>query len=154
MTTHDDTADVLTTYARAMGACAPDLAASCWTTDGVLMGATLPTAIGPAINETYVQVFAAMSFEFTFTIDELIVIDDTLVYGCTHSNGTQTVLWPTTSKLLARTTRFFCSATKTAPERLPATCSTRPPNYKGPRPLEPVDSMKERATRHAQGRSS
>lgn len=92
MAAPDDIADLLTTYEQAMVASDPDLAASCWTTDGVLIPAGLPIDTGPAIHDTYVQTFAAVRFEFTFSIDELVVIDDTVAYARTRSDGTQTVL--------------------------------------------------------------
>jgi hypothetical protein len=66
MAAPDDIANLLTTYEQAMVASDPDLAASCWTTDGVLIPAGLPTATGPAIRDTYVQAFAAVRFDFTF----------------------------------------------------------------------------------------
>jgi uncharacterized protein (TIGR02246 family) len=92
MAAPDDIAKLLTTYEQAMVASDPDLAASCWTTDGVLMPAGLPTAAGPVIRDTYVQAFAAVRFDFTFSIDELVVVGDTVAYARTRSDGTQTVL--------------------------------------------------------------
>ena len=58
--TPEDIANLLKTYEQAMNASDPDLAASCWTTDGVLIPAMLPTAAGPAIHDTYAQTFAAV----------------------------------------------------------------------------------------------
>jgi ketosteroid isomerase-like protein len=92
MAAPDDIANLLTTYGQAMVAGDPNLAASCWTADGVLIPAGLPTVTGPAIHDTYVQTFAAVRLDFTFSIDELVVIDDTVAYARTRSDGTQTVL--------------------------------------------------------------
>ena len=92
MAAPDDIAELLTTYQQAMVASDPDLAASCWTAGGVLMPTGLPTATGPAIHDTYVQAFAVVRFDFTFSIDELVVIDETVAYARTRSDGTQTVL--------------------------------------------------------------
>jgi ketosteroid isomerase-like protein len=92
MAATDDIAKLLKTYEQAMVASDPDLAASCWTTDGVLIPAMLPTATGPAIHDTYVRTFAAVRLDFTFTIDEIVVINDTFTYARTRSKGTQTIL--------------------------------------------------------------
>ena len=92
MAAADDIAALLEPYEQAMVGGDPDLAASCWTDDGVLIPAALPTATGQAIRETYVRTFAAVRLDFAFTIDELVVMSDTYAYLRTRSNGTQTVL--------------------------------------------------------------
>jgi len=55
------------------------------------MPTTLPTAVGPELTRAYDQTFAAIHLDVRFTIDELVVASDSIAYGLTRSNGTQTV---------------------------------------------------------------
>ena len=68
------------------------LAASCYTSDGIFMPTTLPTAAGDQMRAAYEQVFGAISLNVTFSIDELVVTSDDTAYALTRSNGEQTIL--------------------------------------------------------------
>lgn len=84
--------DLLATYERALNSSDADLAALCFTGDGVFMPTTLPTASGPEIKPAYEQIFQAIRLNVTFTIDELEVFNADTAYSMTQSNGTQTIL--------------------------------------------------------------
>ena len=91
MSAEDDIRGVLATYERALNTDDPELAASCYTTDGVFMPTGLPTAAGPQLVQAYAQTFAAIHLDVSFTIDELAIASDTVAaYALTRSNGTQT----------------------------------------------------------------
>ena len=93
MTTNEDQIrELLDTYERALNTSDADLAASCYTPDGVFMPTTLPTVTGANIADGYRQIFGAIRLNATFTIDELVVTGDDTAYALTRSNGTQTVL--------------------------------------------------------------
>jgi ketosteroid isomerase-like protein len=64
---------------------------SCYTTDGVFMPTTFPTAVGADLAKAYDQVFSAIHLAVTFTIDELVVTSDTSAFALTRSNGSVTV---------------------------------------------------------------
>ena len=84
--------ELLTTYQRSLNTSNADLAASCYTADGIFMPTTLPTVHGAHMADGYRQIFDAISLHVTFTIDELTVTSDDTAYALTRSNGTQTVL--------------------------------------------------------------
>jgi ketosteroid isomerase-like protein len=87
----DEITELLATYERALNTDDTALAVSCYTSDGVFMPTTLPTATGPALTKAYDQTFAAIHLAVTFNIDELVVASETIAYALTRSNGTQTV---------------------------------------------------------------
>ncbi len=91
MTATDEITELLASYEAALNTDDTALAVSCYTTDGVFMPTTLPTATGSELTAAYDQTFAAIHLDVCFTIDELVVASDTLAYGLTRSNGTQTV---------------------------------------------------------------
>ena len=78
---------LLATYERALNTGDAELAASCFTRDGVLMQPMLPTARGSELVEAYAAGFARRSLETHFTLDELAVEGPTLAYALTHSAG-------------------------------------------------------------------
>ncbi|CAN5197977.1 hypothetical protein BH09ACT8_BH09ACT8_27940 [soil metagenome] len=82
---------LLATYERALNTDDAELAVTCYTGDGVFLPTTLPTAVGAELMRAYVDTFAAIHLDVTFTIDELIVASDSVAYALTRSNGTQTV---------------------------------------------------------------
>jgi uncharacterized protein (TIGR02246 family) len=84
--------DLLTTYERSLNTSDPTLATACYTSDGVFMPTTLPTASGGALHDAYARIFAAIRLDVEFTIDELVVASDEVAYALTRSNGTQTTL--------------------------------------------------------------
>lgn len=92
MTAQDDIQALLATYETSLNSSDATLAASCYTTDGVFMPTTLPTASGSALSAAYRDIFAAIKLDVVFSIDELVVASDELAYALTRSNGTQTVL--------------------------------------------------------------
>jgi uncharacterized protein (TIGR02246 family) len=83
---------LVSTYQRALNTSNAALAASCYTADGVFMPTTLPTATGDQMTSAYEGVFAAISLDVEFTVDELVVTGDSSAYALTRSAGTQTVL--------------------------------------------------------------
>jgi uncharacterized protein (TIGR02246 family) len=91
MTSADKIRSVLETYQRALNTDDTTLAVSCYTSDGVFMPTTLPTAVGPALNAAYAQTFEAIHLNVEFTIDEIVVANDAVAYALTRSNGVQTI---------------------------------------------------------------
>lgn len=93
MTNHDDQIrSLLAMYEQALKTSDAALAASCYTTDGIFMPSTLPTAEGAGMEGAYRQIFGAIRLDVTFTIDELQITGDHSAYALTRSRGTQTVL--------------------------------------------------------------
>jgi uncharacterized protein (TIGR02246 family) len=90
MSAEDDIRVVLATYERALNTDDTELAASCYTVDGIFMPTGLPTAAGPQLVQAYAHTFAAIHLDVSFTIDEIAVASDTVAYALTRSNGTQT----------------------------------------------------------------
>jgi uncharacterized protein (TIGR02246 family) len=90
MSAEDEIRGVLATYERALNTDDTELAASCYTADGVFMPTGLPTAAGPQLVQAYAQTFTAIHLDVSFTIDEIAVASDTVAYALTRSNGTQT----------------------------------------------------------------
>lgn len=89
MSDEDEIRSLLTTYERSLNESDASLAASCYRRDGVFMPSRLPTSVGPAVHEAYVQTFTAIQLTVTFTIDEITIGSDRLAYALTRSNGTQ-----------------------------------------------------------------
>jgi uncharacterized protein (TIGR02246 family) len=83
---------LLKTYERSLNTSDAVLAARCYTSDGVFMPTTLPTARGAAMEDAYARTFNAIRLNVKFTVDELVIASDTIAYALTRSNGTQTVL--------------------------------------------------------------
>jgi uncharacterized protein (TIGR02246 family) len=92
MTHEQDVTELLRTYERSLNDSDPDLAASCYATDGVFMPTTQPTATASTMRAAYEAIFSVFHLAVTFTIDELVIASDTLAYALTRSNGIQTVL--------------------------------------------------------------
>jgi uncharacterized protein (TIGR02246 family) len=92
MTDEDKIRALLSTYEQSLNDSDAELAASCYTDDGMFMPTTLPTAVGPQVHEAYLQTFAQIQLKVTFTIDELVVASDTVAYALTRSSGIQTTL--------------------------------------------------------------
>jgi uncharacterized protein (TIGR02246 family) len=92
MTSEHDITELLHTYERALNDSDPDLAASCYATDGVFMPTTQPTATAQEMRAAYAQIFSVIHLAVTFTIDELVIASDDIAYALTRSNGIQTVL--------------------------------------------------------------
>ena len=91
-TPHDEIRELLSTYEQSLNTSDAALAASCYTSDGVFMPTTLPTAAGADMEAAYRQIFQAIRLDVTFTIDELEVASEDVAYALTRSNGTQTVV--------------------------------------------------------------
>jgi uncharacterized protein (TIGR02246 family) len=92
MAADDEIRELLKTYERSLNTSDAVLAARCYTSDGVFMPTTLPTARGAAMEAAYVRTFDAIRLNVKFTVDELVIASDTIAYALTRSNGTQTVL--------------------------------------------------------------
>jgi uncharacterized protein (TIGR02246 family) len=92
MAADDEIRELLKTYERSLNTSDAVLAARCYTSDGVFMPTTLPTARGAAMEAAYVRTFDAIRLSVKFTVDELVIASNTIAYALTRSNGTQTVL--------------------------------------------------------------
>ncbi len=91
MTDEDEIRALLGTYERSLNDGDADLAAACYTTDGVFMPTTLPTISGGGLRDGYAAIFGNIRLSVTFTIDELVAASGSLAYALTRSNGTQVV---------------------------------------------------------------
>ena len=91
-TSENQIRDLLATYERSLNTSDADLAASCYTADGIFMPTTLATIAGADMADGYRQIFDSIRLDVTFTIDELAVTNDATAYALTRSKGTQTVL--------------------------------------------------------------
>jgi uncharacterized protein (TIGR02246 family) len=83
---------LLATYARSLNTSDADLAASCYTADGIFMPTTLPTASGKELRAAYANIFAAIRLKVTFAVDELVIAGEETAYALTRSNGEVTIL--------------------------------------------------------------
>jgi uncharacterized protein (TIGR02246 family) len=83
---------LLATYETSLNTSDADLAASCYTADGIFMPTTLPTVSGDDMRAAYQQIFDTIRLDVTFSVDELVVANVDRAYALTSSNGTQTVL--------------------------------------------------------------
>ncbi len=83
---------LLATYARSLNTSDADLAASCYTADGIFMPTTLPTAAGKELRTAYANIFAAIRLKVTFSVDELAIAGNDTAYALTRSNGEVTIL--------------------------------------------------------------
>lgn len=88
----DQIRDLLATYEKSLNTSDAELAASCYTADGVFMPTTLPTVTGADMTSGYAQIFQTIRLNVAFTIDELVVTSADTAYALTRSNGTVTVL--------------------------------------------------------------
>ncbi len=84
--------DLLGTYERSLNTSDAELAASCYTADGVFMPTTLPTVTGADMEKGYGQIFETIRLNVAFTIDELDITSADTAYALTRSKGTVTVL--------------------------------------------------------------
>ena len=91
MSAEDEIRALLGTYERSLNDGDADLAAACYTSDGVFMPATLPAISGDGLRDGYAGIFGTIQLSVTFTIDELVVASDSVAYALTRSNGTQVV---------------------------------------------------------------
>jgi uncharacterized protein (TIGR02246 family) len=92
MAAEDEIRELLKTYERSLNTSDSALAAQCYTSDGLFMATTLPTARGAAMEEAYVRTFETIRLNVKFTVDELVVASGTVAYALTRSHGTQTML--------------------------------------------------------------
>jgi len=83
---------LLATYEQSLNTSNADLAASCYTADGIFMPTTLPTAAGKELRAAYANIFAAIRLNVTFTVDELVIAGADTAYALTRSNGEVTIL--------------------------------------------------------------
>ena len=93
-TTADDHAirRLLATYETSLNTSDADLAASCYTADGVFMPTTLPTATGTeALKASYAAIFSNIQLNVKFSIDELVLTSDTTAHALTQSKGHVTI---------------------------------------------------------------
>lgn len=84
--------DLLATYERSLNTSNADLAVSCYTSDGIFMPTTLPTAAGTELSMAYGNIFAAIRLNVTFSVDELVIAGSDTAYALTRSNGEVTIL--------------------------------------------------------------
>lgn len=91
-TNEDQIRDLLATYERSLNTGDADLAASCYTDDGVFMPTTLPSVTGADMADGYRRIFEAIRLDVAFTVDDLVVTSDETAHALTRSMGTQTVL--------------------------------------------------------------
>jgi uncharacterized protein (TIGR02246 family) len=91
MSAEDEIRALLGTYERSLNDGDADLAAACYTSDGVFIPAMLPTISGDGLRDGYAAIFGNIQLSVTFTIDELVVASDSAAYALTRSNGTQVV---------------------------------------------------------------
>lgn len=94
--TENDQASIcklLAIYEQSLNTSDADLAASCYTSDGVFMPTTLPTATGTqALKDSYQAIFGNIQLNVKFSIDELVVTSDSLfAYALTQSKGHVTI---------------------------------------------------------------
>lgn len=82
---------LLATYERALNTSDADLAASCYTADGIFMPTALPTVAGGDMADGYGRIFGAIRLDVTFSMDELALTSEETAYALTRSSGTQTV---------------------------------------------------------------
>ena len=84
---------LLQTYERSLNTSNADLAASCYTSDGVFMPTTLPTATGTqALAESYGNIFGNIQLDVAFTVNELVVTsDNSTAFALTQSAGHVTI---------------------------------------------------------------
>lgn len=83
---------LLATYERSLNTSNADLAASCYTADGIFMPSALPTAAGKELRTAYANIFAAVRLKVTFSVDELVIAGTDAAYALTRSNGEVTIL--------------------------------------------------------------
>jgi ketosteroid isomerase-like protein len=57
---------LLAIYERSLNTSNADVAASCYTADGIFMPTTRPTAAGKELRTAYANIFAAIRLEVTF----------------------------------------------------------------------------------------
>ena len=91
MSAEDEIRALLGTYERSLNDGDADLAAACYTSDGVFMPTTLPAISGDGLRDGYAGIFGTIQLSVTFTIDELVAASDSVAYALTRSNGTQVV---------------------------------------------------------------
>ena len=92
ITATDAITALLQRYETALNTSDAALAASCYTSDGIFMPTTLPTAEGAAMRDAYVTTFAAIRLRVTFAVDELVIASPDVAFGRTRSTGTQTIV--------------------------------------------------------------
>jgi uncharacterized protein (TIGR02246 family) len=92
MTDEDEIRGVLARYEQALDTGDPDLAASCYAAEAVIMPTTLPTVQGTAIRRWYAEFFKVTKMDVTFAVDEVVVAGGIVAYAMTRSHGTQTSL--------------------------------------------------------------
>ena len=88
----EDIHGLLVTYERSLNTSNAELAASCYTADGIFMPTALPTAAGKELRTAYANIFAAIRLKVTFSIDELVIAGSDTAYALTRSNGEVTIL--------------------------------------------------------------
>jgi uncharacterized protein (TIGR02246 family) len=92
MSAEDEIRELLTTYETWLNAGDAAKSAACYTSDGMFIPQGLPTVKGGAIPDAYAQLFGALRFKVTFTIEEVVVTSEEIAYALTQSHGTQTVV--------------------------------------------------------------
>ncbi len=92
MSEEDQIRELLSQYGRSLNVSDAGLAADCYTSDGLFMPTTLPSARGTELRGAYEQIFNTIRLDVEFSIDELVVVSDTSAYALTRSNGTQTIV--------------------------------------------------------------
>jgi uncharacterized protein (TIGR02246 family) len=91
MSDEDEIRALLKTYEHSLNDSDADLAAACYASDGMFMPTTLPTVSGEAMRDGYAEIFGNVRLSVRFTIDELVVVSNSVAYALTRSNGIQVV---------------------------------------------------------------
>jgi uncharacterized protein (TIGR02246 family) len=91
MPAEDQITQLLARYERALNESDAELAAACYTADGVFLPPGLPTISCGELADGYARIFAALRLQLTFAVDELVVASETAAHALTRSTGTKTM---------------------------------------------------------------
>jgi len=92
MSADDEIRELLRRYETSLNTSDPDLAAACYTRDGVFMPTTVPSLAGAEMRDGYARIFEKIRLNVVFSVDELVVASNDLAFALTQSHGTQTIV--------------------------------------------------------------
>jgi uncharacterized protein (TIGR02246 family) len=107
MAAEDEIMQLLARYERALNDGDAELAAACYTADGVFLAPALPTIAGQELADGYARIFDAIRLEDTFAVDELVVAGDSAAYALTRSNGLQAIRGSVAASTAAASRELF-----------------------------------------------
>jgi uncharacterized protein (TIGR02246 family) len=81
--------DVVATFERALNSGDSNLAASCYTEDGMFMPSMAPTVSGAGIAPFYAEVFSHVQLSLRFRVIEVATTSSQSAYVITESTGTE-----------------------------------------------------------------